>query len=306
MVCIGHIGTGRMARGRAAQFLKQKDVRLVIGWSRGEASRAEYAKLTGARVTDDWRGVVEEPSVHAVCVGTPTSTHVEYAVAALEAGKHVLVECPVAGEMAEFDRMVEAAERNGVVFYPASNYRFDETAQAFKHAVGRVGQVLLARGDFSWRPRTAWYFDRALSGGVFPCVHLYLATVFHCLGRAIWVDAALSPDGEHGTAMVRYESGASSVMTGGFQHVSMNECALVGAAGVLRRQPEDAWAILRPDSSEPVSTEALDTTGLDNAAFLRCVRGEEDWRPHAERERAIHAVAVGAQLSAERGERVSL
>jgi len=269
MIGIGHIGTGRMARGRAAQFLKQKDVRLVIGWSRGEASRAEYAKLTGARVTDDWRAVVEEPSVHAVCVGTPTSTHVEYAVAALEAGKHVLVECPVAGEMAEFDRMVEAGGRNGVVFYPASDYRFDETAQAFKHAVGRVGQVLLARGDFSWRPRTAWYFDRAL-------------------------------------AMVRYESGASSVMTGGFQHVSMNECALVGAAGVLRRQPEDAWAILRPDSSEPVSTEALDTTGLDNAAFLRCVRGEEDWRPHAERERAIHAVAVGAQLSAERGERVSL
>ena len=119
MTGIGHIGAGGMARGRAGEMLKEQDLRMVVGWSRGEANRREYAKLTGGEPTDDWRAVIDHPDVQAVCIGTPTATHADYAVAALEAGKHALVECPVAGSLADFDRMANAAERNGVAFYVA-------------------------------------------------------------------------------------------------------------------------------------------------------------------------------------------
>ena len=51
---------------------------------------------------------------------------------------------------------------------------------------------------------------------------------------------------------------------------------------------------------------AVDVTAEDNACFLRCIEGNEDWELHAERERTIHAAAIAAQISAERGERVLL
>ena len=307
MTGIGHIGAGGMARGRAGELLKEQDVRMVIGWSRGETNRREYAKLTGGEPTDDWRAVIDHPDVQAVCIGTPTATHADYAVAALDAGRHALVECPAAGSLSDFDRMADAAERNGVALYIASNYRFDANSQAMAYAVRHVGRVLLAQGDSSWVPRSAakWYFDRALSGGLFPCVHLYQLTVFSCLGPARWVDAELSEDGRHGVAMVRYESGAVGLITGGYERFGANDFLLVGTEGMARRDSDGAFVIAGGEVDRPVPTQPPETTREDNAAFLRCVRGEEDWRPHAESERAIHAAAIAAQQAAESGRRVA-
>ena len=295
-----------MARARAAELLQQEGVRLVIGWSRGEQNSAEYARLTGARCAEDWRAVIDEQEVQAVCIGTPTSTHVQYAVAAMEAGKHVLVECPATVRLSEFDRMVETAERSGVVFYAGSNYRFDTWAQALDYASQKLGRMLLAAGDSTWMPRSPWYRDRALSGGVFPCVHLYQFTLFSALGRALWVTAELSREGDYGVAMVGYDGGATALATGGFERHGPNEFIVVGTEGMMRRQVDGSPAIVRGREAERIPTSPLRTTREDNAVFVRCIRGEEDWRTRAQAEREVHAVAVGAQDSAERSERIVL
>jgi len=309
MIGIGHIGVGGMARARAAKFLQRNDVQLVAGWSRGQRNLAEYTELSGGEAIRDWQAVVTDPHVQAVCVGTPTSTHAEYALAALGAGKHVLVECPAVGDLADFDAMVEAAERNQVVLYVASNYRFDTTAQAIAYAAPRVGTVLLVRGDSSWRPEPprTWYFDRKLSGGVFPCAHLYQFTLFDPLGPASSVQAAFGgKSDDFGVAIVRYNSGAAGVATGGFQRQGTRDFALVGTEGILRADQHGTFGITREGRVEPVSTQPVDPTTEDNAAFIRCIRGEQDWRAHARHERAIHAVAIGAQRSAETGQVIAL
>ena len=137
-------------------------------------------------------------------------------------------------------------------------------------------------------------------------MHLYQLTAFNSLAPARWVEAELSDDGKHGVAMVKYRSGATAVVTGGFERFGPNDFVLVGTEGVTRRQPAGPLAIERRDGLESIPIRQLDATREDNAAFLRCVRAEEDWRTHAEAERAILAIAVGAQQSAERGERIHL
>ena len=193
--------------------------------------------------------------------------------------------------------------------YVASNYRFDAIAQAIAYAAPRVGTVLLVRGDSSWRPKPprAWYFDRKLSGGVFPCVHLYQFTLFDPLGSASSVQAEFGGQSDDfGVATVKYDSGAIGVATGGFQQQGTNDFVLVGTEGVLRGDKDSRFVIARGERVEPVSTQPVDPTTEDNAAFIRCIRGEQDWRAHARRERAIHAVAIGAQRSAETSQMVAL
>jgi len=306
MIGIGHIGAGDMARARAAELQKEKDVRLLVGWSRGEANRRQYERLTGGRAVEDWRAVIDHPDVQAVCIATPTATHARYALCALEAAKHVLLECPAAANVADLDRMQQAAERSGLVLYVGSNYRFDAAARALAWAAERVGRVLLAQGDSSWCPPSPWYFERAMSGGVFCCVHLYQMRLFHCLGRATGVTAHFGATEHYGVAMVKYESGALAVATGGLHRFGTNEFSMVGSEGMLCRQPDGTWVLRRTIGTEAFPVGDVHATREDNAAFLRCLRGEEDWRIHARQEREVHALAIAAQQSAEQGRCVIL
>ena len=304
---LGHIGVGAMARVRAKAFLERRDVRIVVGWSRSQESLEGYRKLTGAHGTCTWRRVIEDPNVDAICVGTPTNTHAQFALAAIEAGKHVLVECPAAGDMADLDGMAQAAERSNVVLYIGSNYRFDRAAQAIAYGTTNLGDVRLVQGDSSWQPHaSSWFWDRALSGGVFPCVHLYQLALFHCLGQAQWIEATFGGEPSYGVAKVRYENGAIGIVTGGFHKHGTNQFLVIGSEGMMRQEPDGHFVLQRGAEIESIAIDNVNPTGEDNACFLGCIHGEDDWRTHLARERAILGTAIAAQQSAETDERVRI
>ena len=307
LVGIGQIGLGAMAKARAQALLERSDIRLVAGCARSESSLEPYRKLTGARGTHDWCEVVGDAEVDAICVGTPTNTHIGYALAAIEAGKHVLVECPAVAELAHIDEMADAARRRDVVLYIGSNYRFDRVAQAVAFACANVGQVRLAQGDSSWRPDPAsWFWDEAASGGVFTCVHLYQMAMFHCLGQPLWIEATFAGERSWGVAKVKYKNGAIGIATGGFHNYGSNQFVVVGSEGVLRQEADGRFVLQRGSSIDPVVIDNANPTAEDNACFLRCIRGEEDWQTHLAREYAILGLAIAAQRSAETDKRVVL
>ena len=68
-----------------------------------------------ARITTDWREVVSDPRVHAVVIATPVSTHFDLALAALRAGKHVLIEKPLATSVEQVQRLIDESERRRLV-----------------------------------------------------------------------------------------------------------------------------------------------------------------------------------------------
>jgi len=149
------------------------DVVAFTSRSRSSAERAAAQWGSGA-VVDDWRDVVGREDVDAVLVCSPNALHAEMSVAASEAGKHVLVEKPIAVSLAEADAMVDAATSAGVVLMAAHNLRFAAPYAAAAAAVrdGRIGAVVVGvrvafghAGPQAWATDAGWFRDRSLSGG---------------------------------------------------------------------------------------------------------------------------------------------
>jgi predicted dehydrogenase len=109
-----------------------------------DAGRADAAAARfGARAYTDWHEVVARPDIELVVVALPHHLHREVSVAALAAGKHVLVEKPMAVTTAEADEMIETARAAGVVLAVFQQRRWEADFQALRAEVGRgsVGDV---------------------------------------------------------------------------------------------------------------------------------------------------------------------
>jgi UDP-N-acetylglucosamine 3-dehydrogenase len=173
-VRVGLVGCGAIARRSHLPGLRAADADVVAFASRSRASAEAAAGDWGSgAVFDDWAALIADPTVEAVDVCSPNRSHAEVAVAAAEAGKHVLVEKPMACTLEEADRMIAAARRSGVVLAVAHNVRF--TAPFFTAhllvAEGAVGEVVGFRAAFGhggpqdWAPEATWFFDVRQSGG---------------------------------------------------------------------------------------------------------------------------------------------
>jgi predicted dehydrogenase len=125
----------------------------VLCGRNADAATAAAAKLGWERVETDWRAVVTSDDVGIVDVSSPGDTHAEIAIAALEAGKHVLCEKPLANSVAEAELMVAAAERaaaDGVRSMVGFNYRRVPALSLARQlvAAGKIGEVRHVRAQY--------------------------------------------------------------------------------------------------------------------------------------------------------------
>ena len=109
--------------------------------SRGPKRWAAHSP--GSRPIDDLRRLLDDPTVEAVAVATPPATHLEVAMAAIEAGKHVLIEKPLASSYAEGRALVNAAEEHGVVLMCDHTYCYTPAVQRIRELVrtGVLGEL---------------------------------------------------------------------------------------------------------------------------------------------------------------------
>jgi predicted dehydrogenase len=125
----------------------------VLCGRNASAVRAAAARLGWAATETDWRALVKRDDVQLVDVCTPGDGHAEVAIAALEAGKHVLCEKPLANTLAEAEAMVAAAERaaeHGVRAMTGFNYRRVPALALARQLVteGRIGQLRHVRASY--------------------------------------------------------------------------------------------------------------------------------------------------------------
>jgi UDP-N-acetylglucosamine 3-dehydrogenase len=169
------VGCGSIARRAHIPALTGSgDVDIVAFVSRTRASaEAAASECGGGPVFDDWREVTSSDDVDAVDICSPNAFHRDQTVAAAEAGKHVLVEKPIARTVREADDMIEAADKAGVVLHVAHNLRYIAPVIAARDFVrsGRLGQIVGIRSAFGhsgpkdWAPDSTWFFDAELAGG---------------------------------------------------------------------------------------------------------------------------------------------
>jgi len=146
---------------------------LVAVASRNPArGRDAYAFVPGVRVYSDYESLINDSEIDAIYNPLPNSLHAEWSIRALQAGKHVLCEKPLAVTVEEGEQMVEAARASGKLLMEAFMYRFHpQTVWTLKQiAEGRIGRVRLIYSSFSFnimnppRPKDI-RLQAALAGG---------------------------------------------------------------------------------------------------------------------------------------------
>jgi predicted dehydrogenase len=164
------VGAGWIMDYHARAVIEHPGAELVAASNWREPSLAKLAGRHGIpRTTTDWHELAADPAVDAAVIGTPNALHAPQAVAFLEAGKHVLVEKPMARNLAEADAMLAAAGRSGARLMVAHCWRFHDDVLALRArvAAGEFGEVVKTRGygvHAGWGP-SGWFTDPELAGG---------------------------------------------------------------------------------------------------------------------------------------------
>ena len=166
---IGILGSGFMGGTHARAYAKIPGVEVVAISSRRLEKAEKLAAEVGARATTDDREIIEDPTIDAISNTLPTHLHPDSTIAALEAGKHVLLEKPFALTAPECDGMMTSAEAEGRILMVAHVLRFwgEYVALAEYVRSGRLGKPISAIAvRLSQLPAWAdWFLDPSRSGG---------------------------------------------------------------------------------------------------------------------------------------------
>ena len=202
MFGIGIIGCGKIAQVRhIPEYAEHKDAKLLgfydINLERAAALAAQYGGTAYATVEE----LLANPDIDAVSVCAANFAHAELTIAALNAGKHVLCEKPMAITLAECEAMVEAAKKNGKFLMIGHNQRLAKAhALARKLIVdGLIGDIVTFRTTFGHGGPETWSVDPGLN------------TWFFDKTRAAM--GAMADLGIHKTDLIQFLTGQQVVRT---------------------------------------------------------------------------------------------
>jgi predicted dehydrogenase len=163
---IGLIGPGRFAAAVLVPAFLDAGAQLeLVGGGSGPSAESAVRNLGFARVAEDELTVTEDPRVDAVVVATRHATHADLAARALEAGKHVFCEKPLALDEQELGRVLDAASRSRGVLFVGFNRRFSPLLRQLKSFIGDVPLVANYRISAGRIPPSAWVHDLDSGGG---------------------------------------------------------------------------------------------------------------------------------------------
>jgi UDP-N-acetylglucosamine 3-dehydrogenase len=169
MLKVGVLGAGFMGSTHARAYAKLPDVQVIAISSRSAEKAATLAQEVGAEAMLDSMALATDPRVEAVSITLPTHLHKDHTLAALNAGKHVLLEKPMGLTVAECEVMIEAAQKNQRLLMLAHVLRFWPEYVALVDFVksGQLGQPLSATASrLSARPTWGdWFANPDWTGG---------------------------------------------------------------------------------------------------------------------------------------------
>ncbi len=168
-VRVGLVGSGFVSsiHDEALRTLPGARVTAVASPTPGHAERFAAERGIGQHFTD-YRALLDLKEIDLVVLGLPNHLHCDVACAAALAGKHVVVEKPMALNLAECDRMIAACERAGVILGYAEEICFAPKYVRLKRLIeeGALGKVhLVKQSEKHDGPHANWFYDTRQSGG---------------------------------------------------------------------------------------------------------------------------------------------
>ena len=341
---VGLIGCGGIAVGAHVPALQRLaprvEVSLVADIRHDAAERIAHTLDCGW--TTDYRRLLDDASIDAVLICTPEFVHAEQAVAAAQAGKHILCEKPMARTLAQADAMLEAARRAEVRLMIAHSRRFTPRYRRAHELLesGAIGAPVLVRENerrprssgivpAGWRPdpdkQSTWYAQAEYAMGTVFHIGVHEMDLFRWFAGAeassVYMEAKITGSDQEVpdtvVIQVRFENDVLGVCeiynqapTGYPNH---HEFEVFGTRGMLRSRDIDSVSLTSFDADGahfPTAAESLllvrDAYALEQRLFFESILAETPVPLDPRESRASLELALAAVDSASSGEWVTL
>ncbi|MBI5832570.1 MAG: Gfo/Idh/MocA family oxidoreductase [Armatimonadetes bacterium] len=343
---VGVIGVGGIANTHFPGWKESPHTEVVALSDIDDATLQRVGEQTGAtRLYTKAADLIADADVDIVDICTPNAFHTPLAVAALEAGKHVLCEKPLAPTPADIKKMIAARDKSGKLLMTAQHFRFQDRSRALKAEVdkGVLGDIYHAR---SWMLRRCltplrpgFYLKKLSNGG--PCIDIGV----HILDLTLWMmgnpkpvavsgitqDKLVKQPGafsmwggeipkefdveEMAAAFVRFDNGATLMLEVSWQlhHDTMGEDMQMWLYGdkAGAHWPENAIVTSLNDTQQLTKTVLQKAQGREPHAeecivFADCVANDKPSPVPAEQSMDVIAILNGLYQSSEKKKEVTL
>jgi len=242
---LGVMGCSSFAQRAMLPALAQCDgIQLIAVASRTLDRARAFVRQFGAEAVEGYGRLLERPDIDAVYMPLPAGLHREWGARALEAGKHLLVEKPLAVDYASAVELADLAKRNGRLML--ENFHFTRHRQygwvTERIASGALGRLHLLRATFGFPPlpRDNFRYDAALGGGALAdagtytvkAARLFLGDELALVGAVVHMDRTLGVD-IYGEAQFLSQSGETAQLAFGFDYYYQCQYELLGTKGKL-------------------------------------------------------------------------
>jgi UDP-N-acetyl-2-amino-2-deoxyglucuronate dehydrogenase len=156
----GIVGCGMISNFHARAIADVRGAKLVASFDTRAESAEKFAAANGCQAYTDLKKMLADPKVEIVTIATPSGAHMEPAVAAARAGKHVIIEKPLEITLKRCDQIINACEKASVKCGAIFPSRFHDSSVKLKKAIdgGRFGRLTLGDAYVKWY-RTQEYYD---------------------------------------------------------------------------------------------------------------------------------------------------
>jgi len=245
------VGCGRIAPRHAQSLQQIPDARLTAVVDVKEQRAKKFALDYHAEPIFDFSTLLERKDVDVVNICTPSGYHAQMAIAAMEAGKHVIVEKPMALSLSDADRMIAVSNRTKKKLCVVLQNRYNPPMLALKKLLNedKLGNLFLGNATVRWyRPQEyyddEWHGTIAMDGGALmnQSIH-HIDALQWCMGKVESVFAktatlAHKMEAEDaGVAILKFQNGALSVIEGSTVTYPQNlegSIAIFGATGSVK------------------------------------------------------------------------
>jgi biliverdin reductase len=234
------VGSGGMGHTRASHLSQTENAGAVLVSSRNPVTGPTLAQRYEAEFEPDWAKTVRREDINAVVVATHNDSHAEIARAALEAGKHVLVEYPLATNLADADHLIRLAKEQSRVLHVGHDQALVGWHLGIKQAVEPLGPLLALNGVLATPSRggsrSIWRNLR-LSG---PPLLVGIAYVYHLLdvfGLIDWVEGTCTYEDMDDAGYYRT---SVSTVSAGFAKGGVAQLLYIRGFAVPRDEQEQA------------------------------------------------------------------
>lgn len=311
MFGVGIIGAGSYGAQHAEAIAQVPNVQLVAASRTNQPALEDFTQRFGGRGYTMYQDLLADPEVEIVVIATPHHLHTTIVEDAASAGKNILLEKPMAPNLAECDRILAAVEAAGVRLMVGHVNHFALAYQKAKVLLesGEMGDVVLGLSTMSkywFEPnRRSWHLDRATGGG------MWMTAGMHCLDRLTWlVDSPVQSvcaqfstrfhdqqADDSGLIFLRYQNGVTGTVvstgyaTGAPKHLTELTCTkgminidYVGGVTIGR---DEQWQTLPDSGSDDWMHQALVN---EWRGFLKALN--EGTEPPVTGDHARHIMAV--------------